>query len=74
MRGPKGGDLKSKVTFVLVPGAWHGAWSYRRVEEILRARGHRTFALTLTGLCDRSHLLSKDFTLSTHVADVVNAV
>jgi pimeloyl-ACP methyl ester carboxylesterase len=74
MRGPKGGDLKSKVTFVLVPGAWHGAWSYRRVEEILRARGHRTFALTLTGLCDRSHLLSKDVTLSTHVADVVNAV
>lgn len=39
-------------TYVLVPGAWHGAWSWRPVARRLRARGHRVFALTLPGLND----------------------
>jgi pimeloyl-ACP methyl ester carboxylesterase len=39
-------------TYVLVPGAWHGAWSWRPVAHRLRARGHRVFALTLPGLAD----------------------
>jgi pimeloyl-ACP methyl ester carboxylesterase len=26
--------------FVLVPGAWHGAWCWRRLEPLLSARGH----------------------------------
>ena len=40
-------------TFVLVPGAWHGAWCYRRVADLLRADGHHVVDLTLTGLCER---------------------
>lgn len=27
--------------FVLVPGAWHGAWCWQRLERLLTVRGHR---------------------------------
>lgn len=59
-------------TFVLVPGAWGGSWCYQRVARLLRARGHEVHALTLTGLGDRSHLMSPQIRLQTHVDDVVN--
>jgi pimeloyl-ACP methyl ester carboxylesterase len=62
------------ATFVLVHGAWHGAWCWRRVEKLLRARGHEVFVPTLTGVADRSHLLSADVGIDTHVADVINLV
>jgi hypothetical protein len=42
--------------FVLVHGAWHGGWCYRRVADLLRAQGHYVETLTLTGLGERSHL------------------
>ncbi len=45
-------------TFVLVHGAWHGGWCWRRVADVLVARGHRVFAPSLTGLGDRAHLFS----------------
>lgn len=60
--------------FVLVHGAWHGAWCWRRVVDALQAQGHRTFAVTLTGVGDRSHLLSSLITLETHIADVANTI
>ncbi|WP_051939293.1 alpha/beta fold hydrolase [Phaeacidiphilus oryzae] len=34
-------------TFVLVHGAWHGAWCWERVLPELRARGHRAVAVEL---------------------------
>jgi pimeloyl-ACP methyl ester carboxylesterase len=60
------------TAFVLVHGAWHGGWCYKRTAAALRARGHDAFTPTLTGLADRSHLLTTAITLSTHVTDVVN--
>jgi pimeloyl-ACP methyl ester carboxylesterase len=62
------------ATFVLVPGAWHGAWCWRRVSDLLRRRGHTVYALSLTGLADRSHLAGDAVDLTTHVDDVVNLV
>ena len=61
-------------TFVLVHGAWHGGWCWRRVADILTARGHRVFAPSLTGLGDRVHLFTKDISLQTHVADILSLV
>lgn len=61
-------------TFVLVHGAWHGGWCWRRVADILRARGHRVFAPSLTGVGDRAHLFSKDISLQTHVEDILSVV
>jgi pimeloyl-ACP methyl ester carboxylesterase len=61
-------------TFVLVHGAWHGGWCWRRVEELLRAQGHRVYAPTLSGLADRSHLAEAGINLSTHVDDIVGLI
>ncbi len=58
--------------FVLVHGAWHGGWCWRRVADRLRDGGHKVFTPTLTGLGERSHLMRAGIDLSTHVADVVN--
>jgi pimeloyl-ACP methyl ester carboxylesterase len=60
--------------YVLVHGAWHGAWCWRRVVPRLWAAGHRAFAVTLTGLGERAHLLSNAITLDTHIADVANLI
>jgi pimeloyl-ACP methyl ester carboxylesterase len=60
--------------FVLVHGAWHGAWCWRNVVPALWRAGHRAFAVTLTGVGERAHLLSRSVTLETHVSDVVNTI
>jgi pimeloyl-ACP methyl ester carboxylesterase len=61
-------------TFVLVHGACHGGWCWRRVADRLQGKGHKVFAPTMTGLGERSHLLSKDVRLATHVADIANLI
>jgi pimeloyl-ACP methyl ester carboxylesterase len=62
------------ANFVLVHGAWHGAWCWRRVVDLLHAQGHRAHAVTLTGVGDRVHLMSSLITLETHIADVANTL
>jgi len=61
-------------TFVLVHGAWHGGWCWRRAADVLTARGHRVFAPSLTGLGDRAHLFAKDISMQTHVEDILSLV
>jgi pimeloyl-ACP methyl ester carboxylesterase len=60
------------ATFLLVHGAWHGAWCWRRVARLLVRNGHEVFAPTLTGVGERSHLLAPSIGLDTHILDVVN--
>lgn len=60
--------------FVLVHGAWHGGWCWAACERALQALGHRTHAVTLTGLGERSHLLRADIDADLHVQDVVNTI
>ncbi len=69
-----GAATPARKTFVLVHGAWHGGWCWRRVADLLEKAGHRVFAPTLTGLGERSHLLHRDINLDTHIADIVNLV
>jgi len=61
-------------TFLLVHGAWHGSWCWKRVRAALQARGHEVFTPTLTGVGERSHLLSREVDLETHIADVANLI
>jgi pimeloyl-ACP methyl ester carboxylesterase len=58
------------TTYVLVHGAWHGGWCWRRVAPLLAGRGHRVFAPTQTGLGERAHLLTRAVNLSTFIADI----
>ncbi len=62
------------ATFVLVHGAWHGGWCWRRVAERLRGGGHTVFTPTLTGLGERAHLMRPGIDLETHIADIVNVM
>jgi pimeloyl-ACP methyl ester carboxylesterase len=63
-----------KTTHILVHGAWHGSWCWKRVRAALQSAGHNVFTPTLTGLCERSHLNSAAVDLSTHIADIVNLI
>lgn len=60
------------VTYVLVHGAGHGGWCFGPLAEVLRNRGHRVHAPTLTGCGDRSHLLRADVGLETHIVDITS--
>nr|WP_157519487.1 alpha/beta fold hydrolase [Modestobacter sp. Leaf380] len=59
---------------VLVHGAWHGAWCWRRVLPLLADAGARAVTVSLTGVGEKAHLLGPAVTVATHVADVVAAV
>jgi len=57
---------------VLVHGAWHGAWSWRRVLPLLWAGGARAVTVSLSGVGERPGVTG--VTLQTHVDDVVAVV
>lgn len=59
------------ATLVLVHGAWHGGWCWRQVATALRTAGHEVHTPTLTGLGERSHLLTDAVDLDTHVRDIL---
>ena len=59
------------ATYVLVHGGGHGGWCYAKVKRLLEAHGHEVFAPSLTGLAERSHLLSPAIDLDLHINDVV---
>ncbi len=60
--------------FVLVPGAWLGAWAWDRVVPLLAKAGHTSHAVTLSGLAERSDQAVGEITLDTHAADIAAAV
>ncbi|HEX4759064.1 MAG TPA: alpha/beta hydrolase [Terracidiphilus sp.] len=62
------------ATFVLVHGAWHGGWCWRRVADRLAAKGHYVVAPTLSGVGERSHLPPESINLTTQIDDVVGEI
>jgi pimeloyl-ACP methyl ester carboxylesterase len=62
------------ATYVLVHGGAHGGWCYQKVARRLRVAGHEVHAPTLTGLGERSHLVSRDVDLDLHIRDVVQVL
>jgi pimeloyl-ACP methyl ester carboxylesterase len=62
-------------TFVLVPGAWLGAWVWAPVVAGLRAMGHDAHALTLSGLAGEVYADDPEkIGLTTHVRDVLTVL
>jgi pimeloyl-ACP methyl ester carboxylesterase len=57
--------------FVLVAGAWLGSWAWDEVVPELRAAGHGTRPLTLSGLADKQGVPAGQ---QTHVQDIVDEV
>jgi pimeloyl-ACP methyl ester carboxylesterase len=62
------------ANFLLVHGAWHGAWCWQRVLPALVKDGHHAHAVTLTGVGERAHLLHPGIDLETHIQDVMAAM
>ncbi len=62
------------TTYVLVHGAWGGAWIWRRILGPLRAAGHEVHAVTLTGDGERAHLRRADISLQNHIDDVLGLI
>lgn len=60
--------------FVLVPGAWLGAWAWERVVPLLEKGGHSAYPVTLTGMGEKVHLASKDIGIETAIQDVLNVI
>jgi pimeloyl-ACP methyl ester carboxylesterase len=60
--------------FVLVPGAWLGAWCWKNVVPVLEKAGHSAYPVTLTGMGERAHLATKDVGMETAVHDVLNVI
>ena len=58
------------ATYVLVHGGAHGGWCYRKVAPLLRSAGHDVHTPTMTGLGERSHLLSPAVDLDMHIRDI----
>ncbi|MFF4488069.1 alpha/beta fold hydrolase [Streptomyces sp. NPDC001544] len=59
------------TNYVLVAGAWLGAWAWEEVAAELRAAGHDVRALTLSGLAEKKAVAAGQ---QTHVQDVLDEV
>ena len=57
------------MTFLLIHGAWHGAWCWDRQIEVLKSRGEKAIAITLPG-----HRLGDRPGWSTSLTAYANAV
>lgn len=68
------GQSAEQKTYVLLHGAWHGAWCWQKVAPQLRAAGHRVYTPTQTGLGERSHLLNASVGLETFIEDLQNVL
>ncbi len=64
-------SVPGMTEFVLVPGAWLGAWAWAEIAPALRTAGHGALPLTLGGLAERG---GESAGQQDHVADIVGAV
>jgi len=66
------------AAFLLVHGAWHGGWCWKKVVPLLRSSGAEVFAPTLSGMGERSHLTERldpaAIDLDLHIRDIVQVI
>lgn len=66
------------MTFLLVHGAWHGGWCWKKIVPLLRKTGSEVLTPTLSGLGDRSHLTQQldpsAIDLDLHIRDIVQVI
>lgn len=60
---------KTEKTFVLIHGAWHGAWSWEKIKPAIESKGHRVIAVDLPG-----HGKNKDISDTPSLEQYVNHV
>src|SRR5919108_1011034 len=58
------------ATYVLIHGAYQGAWIWKPVVARLHEAGHVAHALTLDGCAERAHALRRGITVGSHAQEV----
>jgi pimeloyl-ACP methyl ester carboxylesterase len=58
------------TTYVLVHGAWAGAWVWHEVRPLLWRAGHDVYTPSLSGQSERIHIGGPHINLTTHIEDV----
>lgn len=66
-------SVAGMANYVLVPGAWLGAWAWDSVASVLRDAGHGVYPVTLSGLAERRDA-GASVSQAQHVADIVEVV
>ena len=61
-------------TYICLPGAWMGAWSWQFVLERLHAAGHKARALPFRGVGERAAELSSELDNDVFLADTMAAL
>ena len=66
------------ATYLLLHGAWHGAWCWERVKPLLEAEGHTVHTLTFAGVGERApevaHSPRPRIGIDAHIADITEYV
>src|ERR1700744_1158882 len=62
------------LTYVLVPGAWHGGWVWKDVAALLRSHGVAVTTPTLTGLGERRKDSTESVGFYTHIEELISHV
>ena len=66
--------MTDSTLFILVHGAWHGAWCWDLTRTILETHGHRVIAPTLAGLGERKAERHPGLSLADHIDSIAELV
>jgi pimeloyl-ACP methyl ester carboxylesterase len=58
------------TTYVLLHGAWAGAWVWKQLRPLLAQSGNEVYSPSLSGQSERIHIGGPHINLTTHVLDV----
>lgn len=59
---------------VLLHGGWGGGWTFKPIENELRAAGYTVYRPSLFGTGETAHLASPQIGLDTHIQQIVNLI
>lgn len=60
--------------FVLIPGAWLGAWAWEEVIAPLEKEGHAAYPVVLTGMGEKAAVSLEDVGMETAIQDVLEVI
>jgi len=63
---------KSERTYVFIPGAWHGGWTFDLIIKKMELEGEKCIPLTLPGLEIQGGTQKRIINLDTHIQYVVD--
>ena len=67
-------NQETKKTYVMIPGGWHGGWSFDPIKESLEQTGLPFIPLTLPGLENPTPVQRQIINLDTHIQFVVDQI